>query len=284
MSNFNLDAFQAALATCRIGRPTRYHAQTGSTNDLAHAAARAGAAEGLVILADEQTAGRGRLDRRWWAPPGTSLLFSLLLRPDLPVTHAGQLTMCLGLAAAETGESVTGLHIGLKWPNDLIHAGRKLGGMLAEVELDGERIRYAVLGLGLNVNVDFTAPAGPADDMTMLAELRDQAVSLAMLLGHPVDRASLLAALLASFETHYDRLLSGQSPHAAWAARLDSLGRRVRVTLPVGAYVGIAAGVTPEGGLILAGDDGTERIIWAGDVTAVRPTRAHSRSGQDSQD
>ncbi len=271
MSNFNLDAFQAALATRRIGRPTHHYPQTGSTNDLAHAAASAGAAEGLVILADEQTAGRGRLDRRWWAPPGTSLLFSLLLRPDLSVTHAGQLTMCLGLAAAEASESVTGLRIGLKWPNDLIRAGRKLGGMLAEVELDDERIRYAVLGLGLNVNVDFAAPAESAAGAAMPDELRDQATSLAMLLGQPVDRASLLAALLASFETHYDRLLSGHSPHAAWAARLDTLGQRVRVALPDGACSGIAAGVTPEGGLILAGDDGTERIIWAGDVTAVRP-------------
>ncbi len=272
MSHFNMNAFQAALTTRRVGRLTHYYPQAGSTNDLAHAAARAGAAEGLVILADEQTAGRGRLDRRWWAPPGMALLFSLLLRPDLPVTHAGQLTMCLGLAAAEAGESVTGLRIGLKWPNDLVHAGRKLGGMLAEVELDGERIRYAVLGLGLNVNMDFAVPAESAAGAAMPAELRDQAVSLAMLLGHPVDRANLLAALFASFETHYDRLLAGQSPHTAWAARLDTLGQRVRVTLPDGACIGIATGVTPEGGLILAADDGAERTIWAGDVTAVRPT------------
>lgn len=272
MSSFDPDAFQAALTTRRIGRPTRHYAQTGSTNDLAHAAARGGAAEGLVILADEQTAGRGRLDRRWWAPPGTSLLFSLLLRPGVPVTHAGQLTMCLGLATAEASEDVTGLHIGLKWPNDLVYAGRKLGGMLAESEVDGERIRYAVLGLGLNVNLDFTAPADPADGTPMPGELRSQATSLAMLLGRPVDRTALLAALLAAFETQYDRLLAGQSPHIDWAARLDTLGQRVRVALRGDSFTGAAIGVTPEGGLILAADDGTERIIWAGDVTALRPT------------
>jgi BirA family transcriptional regulator, biotin operon repressor / biotin---[acetyl-CoA-carboxylase] ligase len=272
MSSFDPDAFQAALTTRRIGRPTLYYPQAGSTNDLAHTAARGGAAEGLVIVADEQTAGRGRLDRRWWAPPGTSLLFSFLLRPDLPVTHAGQLTMCLGLAATEASEQVTGLHIGLKWPNDLVHAGRKLGGMLAEVELDGERVRYAVLGLGLNVSVDFAAPGAPADGAVMPDELRSQATSLAMLLGRPVDRTTLLAALLAALETHYDRLLAGHSPHTAWAARLDTLGQRVRVALRDDSFTGTATGVTPEGGLILAADDGTERIIWAGDVTALRPT------------
>ncbi|OQA42291.1 MAG: Bifunctional ligase/repressor BirA [Chloroflexi bacterium ADurb.Bin325] len=269
MNSFDAESFCAALATRRIGRPTRFYERVGSTNDLAHAAARAGAAEGLVIVADEQTAGRGRLDRRWWAPPGAALLLSLLLRPDLPAERAGQLSMCLGLAAAEAIEQTTGLHIGLKWPNDLVYAGRKLGGLLAEAEFAGAQVQYAILGLGLNVNLDFDAPAVLA--AAGLDDLRGRAASLAMLLGRPVDRIGLLAALLAAFEARYDRLLAGESPHLAWAARLDTLGQRVRVALRGGAHIGVATGVTPGGGLILADDDGAEHVVWAGDVAALRP-------------
>jgi BirA family transcriptional regulator, biotin operon repressor / biotin---[acetyl-CoA-carboxylase] ligase len=215
-------------------------------------------------VADEQTAGRGRLGRSWWAGPEAGLLFSLLLRPTaFPVSRAGQLTMCLGLAAAEGIEATTGVGVALKWPNDVVYEGRKLGGMLAELELAGEQVAYAVLGLGLNANMDFAA--APAD-------LTDTAVSLALILGHEVDRAALLAALLARFEQHYDRLLAGEPPHAAWAARLDTLGRRVRVALPAASLTGVATGVTPEGALLLRTDDGTEHVVWSGDVTAVRPT------------
>ena len=164
MSQLSSTSIAAALTTRRLGRPALCFPQIGSTNDVAHERAAAGAAEGLLVLADEQTAGRGRLDRRWWAPPGSSLLMSLLLRPPLPPGQAGQLTMCLGLAAAEGVEAVTGLQPALKWPNDLLLGGRKLGGMLSELRLDGERLAYAVLGLGVNVNVTF--PSIAASNLT----------------------------------------------------------------------------------------------------------------------
>src|SRR5512137_1553746 len=115
MSDLSAETIAAALTTKRLGRPALYFARTGSTNDVAHERAAAGAASGLLVIADEQTAGRGRLDRRWWAPPGSSLLMSLLLRPRLPLDQVGQLTMCLGLAAVEGIEAVTGLHPALKW-------------------------------------------------------------------------------------------------------------------------------------------------------------------------
>ena len=161
MSDLSAESIAAALITQRLGRPVLYFPRTGSTNDVAHAEAATGALDGLLVIADEQTAGRGRLDRRWWAPPGSSLLMSLLLRPPLPPNQAGQLTMCLGLAAIEGIEAVTGLRPALKWPNDLLLNGRKLGGMLTELRLDGERLAYAVLGLGVNVNMDFEPQPGP---------------------------------------------------------------------------------------------------------------------------
>ena len=195
MSDLSAEAIAAALTTRRLGRPVLYFRRTGSTNDVAHERAAAGTAEGLLVIADEQTAGRGRLDRRWWAPPGSSLLMSLLLRPSLPPSQVGQLTMCLGLAAVEAIEAVTGLRPALKWPNDLLLNGRKLGGMLSELRLDGEQVAYAVLGLGINVNVNFDDGRWMMDDgrWSMVngrsSGLADTAMSLSMVLGHPVDRA-----------------------------------------------------------------------------------------------
>ncbi len=266
-------AITAALTTHRLGRPTLFYPSIGSTNDVCHEQAAAGAAEGLLVVADEQMAGRGRLDRRWWAPRGSSLLMSLLLRPPIPPTRAAQLTMCLGLGAAEGIEQVTGLRPALKWPNDLLLDGRKLGGMLTELRLAGERIEYAVLGIGINVHVEFAAPGVPP-------EIAETAISLAMALAnvsgtfgsawHVLDRATLLAAILARCEAWYDRLLAGESPHGAWAARLDTLGRLVTVTLPAGVLRGIATGVNAEGALLVRDDGGQVHTVWAGDVTAVR--------------
>ena len=278
MSDLSAEAIAAALTTRRLGRPVLYFPRTGSTNDVAHERAAAGAAEGLLVIADEQTAGRGRLDRRWWAPPGSSLLMSLLLRPALPPDQAGQLTMCLGLAAVEAIEAVTGLRPALKWPNDLLLEDRKLGGMLTELRLEGERLAYAVLGLGVNVNVTFDERRTGSDGrrrhssfvLRPSSDLADTAISLSMVLGHPVDRLALLAALLARCEAWYERALAGESPHAAWAARLDTVGRRVTVATTTGSVAGMAVGVTPEGALLVRDDDAAEHVIWSGDVTALR--------------
>ena len=288
MMGYSAETISAALTTHRLGRPTLYFPSIGSTNDVAHERAAAGAPDGLLVVADEQTAGRGRLDRRWWAPPGSGLLMSLLLRPPLPLNHAGQLTMCLGLAAVEAIEVVTGLRPALKWPNDLLLDGRKLGGMLTELRLDGERLAYAVLGLGINVNVTFdegphlhppalAAGAVMTEDKNNASfvvrpssDLASTAIGLSMVLGRPVDRTVLLATIVARCETWYEQVLTGRSPHAAWAARLDTVGRRVTVTTTTRLVVGTAVGVTPEGALLVRGDDHTEHVIWSGDVTALR--------------
>lgn len=273
VTTLSAEQITTALTTRRLGHPTYYYPTIGSTNDVAHQLARDGAGDGALVLADEQTAGRGRLDRGWWAPAGTCLLFSLLLRPALPLHRASQLTMCLGLGAAEGIRRATGAQIGLKWPNDLMMRGRKLGGMLVELRGEGERLDYAVLGLGLNVNLAFDAAgdARGARDPGQPDGLTETATSLALILGRRVDRLSLLTAILGETEAWYDRLLAGESPHAEWAARLDTIGQRVQVALPTGRLFGLATGVTPEGALLLRDDDGREHAVWAGDVTAVRP-------------
>lgn len=253
-------------ATRLLGHPVVYYPVVESTQHLAHTAARAGAAEGLVILADEQQAGKGRLGRRWLAPFGSSLLMSILFRPNLAAVQASRLTMCVGLGAAEAIEAQTGLTVQLKWPNDLFVARKKLAGLLTETFLDGDRLVYAIVGLGLNANVWFA----PAD------ELATTATSLAMALGHPVDRVPLLQAVLQRIETHYVALQNGESPASAWAARLVGLGEPVRVNLIHGVLTGTAEGVDPDGALLLRTSDGITHTIWAGDVSLVRPAAESS--------
>jgi BirA family transcriptional regulator, biotin operon repressor / biotin---[acetyl-CoA-carboxylase] ligase len=266
---------ERGLPTRRLGHPTLFFAQVGSTNDVAHEQAAAGAGDGLLVLAEEQTAGRGRQAHTWWAPPQTSLLMSLLLRPSspagspLPAGRAGQLTMCLGLGAVEGIERLTGLRPALKWPNDVLLAERKLGGMLTELRLAGEGLAYAVLGLGLNVNLLWAedGPITPAQ-----AELARTSTSLLMALGYPLPRLPLLAAILARTEVWYERVLAGQSPYEAWSARLDTLGRRVRVTWQGGSLEGIATGAAPDGALLVRDDQGQTHTVWSGDVTSLRST------------
>jgi BirA family biotin operon repressor/biotin-[acetyl-CoA-carboxylase] ligase len=242
-------------------------ARVGSTNDVAKALASEGAPEGTVVIADEQTAGRGRLSRRWIAPPRTSLLCSILFRPELPVSQANRLTMLCSMAAADAVEEVAGLSVRMKWPNDLIVASqipnlklqkwRKLAGVLTETGVVGDDLAYAIVGIGINVNVPPEALPG----------LAPQATSIKAETGRETDRAQLLISLLRRVGTRYQRLKSGENPRQEWSSRLATLGRRVQVTTCEGALCGTAEAVDEDGALLLRTDDGCVRRLVAGDVT-----------------
>lgn len=188
---------------------------------------------------------------------------SLVLRPALPLALAGQLTMCLGLGAVEGVSAQTGAAAVLKWPNDLVLAGRKLGGMLTELDTAGGQLNYAVLGLGLNVNVSF-------DPLEAPEPLVESATSLMAETGRKIDRLALIAAILGRTEVWYERALLGEPPHEAWAQRLDTLNHRVTVSMIGRRLEGVATGVTPEGALMVRDDGGTTHTVWSGDVTALR--------------
>jgi len=253
-------AIQAGLTTEFIGRNVVYRPAVTSTNDLARALAAQGAPAGTLVLAEEQTAGRGRLGRTWLAPRGTSLLFSLIFRPALLPAQAFRLAMLCSLAAARAIEAVTNLPIHLKWPNDLVLRGKKLGGVLSESSLTGERLDFVVVGLGLNVNLD----------VSTLPEIAATATSLSAALGRPVARLPLLQRILQEIETGYQEVIQGEALRAAWAARLVTLGRIVRVSGGT-ADEGLAEGVDADGALLLRRADGTLARITVGDVT-LRPT------------
>lgn len=258
----DLDAelVMAGLRTKIVGRKVRFYPSVGSTNVIARTMAAGEADEGLMILADEQTAGRGRLGRRWDAPAGSSILMSILFRPDLPASDAHLLTMVVSLAAIDGIGEVAGLQATLKWPNDVLIGSRKVGGVLTESSFIGERLDYAAVGLGLNVNFD------PAD----VAGIPPTATSLMVSLGRPVDRLALVRAILTATDRRYQALKAGHSPRAEWARNLTTIGRRVRVTWSRGVVEGVAEGVNRLGGLLVRRDDGSAAEIAVGDVTLLR--------------
>lgn len=251
-------ALQAALTTQVLGRPLRYLASVTSTQDVARAAAEMGEPEGLVVVAGQQTAGRGRAGRSWWSPPEGGLYMSLLLRPPLAAEQINWLTMSLALGAAEGVEQVCGLAVDIKWPNDLELHGRKLAGILAEGAFDRDRLSFAVVGLGLNANMTFDAQP----------DLRASATSLRAELGRPVDFPPLLAAILAATERHYLALQQGISPVPAWRARLVTLNKVVDARMEDGRQVaGRAVDVLPDGALCIQVAGGAVEIVRASDVT-----------------
>lgn len=256
-----MNGIQEHLETEHFGHPLVYMSTTGSTNDVAKEMAARGAPEGTVVVADEQTAGRGRLDRRWLAPAGTSLLCSILFRPPLPLSRANRLTMLCSLAAADAVEEVSGLLVDLKWPNDLIistkDGWRKLAGVLTETGVTGMELDFVVVGLGINVNV-------PRE---VLPDLAPGATGILAETGRAVDRAALLAALLAGVEARYAGIEDGVRLHAAWTARLATLGRQVIVTTGQEVLRGVAEEVDLDGALLLRTPDGDLRRLVAGDVT-----------------
>jgi BirA family biotin operon repressor/biotin-[acetyl-CoA-carboxylase] ligase len=236
-----------------VGRWRVLHfAELDSTNRYLLAAAADGARDGLVAVADHQTAGRGRLDRRWEAPPGSSLLVSVLLR--LPVGGDGfRLVMAASVALAEAVETTAGIAAGLKWPNDVVVGDRKLAGLLAERVDDA-----LVVGAGCNVNWDAFGP-----------ELVETATACNLESGRPVDRDALLEAYLAGLAA---RLGAPARVLDAYVARLGTVGRRVRIERGGGAVLeGVATDLDPSGALLVRDASGVLHTVTVGDVVHLRP-------------
>ena len=257
-----VSAIRRGLHIQRIGREIVYIRSVGSTNDWLKAAAAEGATEGLVVIAEEQSAGRGQAGRSWDAPLGCCLLVSVLFRPSFPPDHLPALMMLGACAAAGAAVDLTGLPVQLKWPNDLISEGGKLGGVLTESSVVDERVEWAILGIGLNVNLNRRA----------LASIPG-ATSLQFELGKRINRNALARALLQGIDDRYQMVTSGE--HVAvvseWRARLSTIGQWV--TLRVGSHVEgpfFALQVTDSGGLVLLRPDGTTFTVVAGEVS-VRP-------------
>jgi BirA family biotin operon repressor/biotin-[acetyl-CoA-carboxylase] ligase len=267
-----------ALAGTRFADVRRV-VTTGSTNTDVMALAREGEPEGVVLVADHQSAGRGRLGRTWLAPARSSLLLSVLLRP--PGSLVDVVTMAVALSMVDAVRSVAGVEARLKWPNDLVvtvdGADRKLAGVLAEADWpagsapsagyrppgDHERVPV-VVGIGVNVNWPEEVPE----------ELRAILVSIDSLTGHEVDREALLVAFLRALDGRYGRLRSAPSDRGwlldEWRAASATLGRRVRIDLGADDLEGTAAGIDDTGRLLVDTLQGERRAVAVGDVVHLR--------------
>jgi BirA family biotin operon repressor/biotin-[acetyl-CoA-carboxylase] ligase len=232
----------------------------------------AGVPEVAVAVADEQTAGRGRLGRTWTAPVGAALLASAGFRPvGLAARHAWRLAATASLAMLDAAEDVAGLRddtLGLKWPNDIVADGpdgllRKVAGVLGETSLEDDRVATAVVGIG--VNADWPLELFPADlapSMTSLRELSG---------GRPIDRDALLEAWLVRLEPRYEALRMGRFDAGGWSARQRTTGHMVELDVPEGRHTAQAVGVDPDtGALLVEADGGGRRSIETGDVTRCR--------------
>ncbi len=258
--SLSTEAIAQNLAARLIGQRVIYYPSVTSTNELAKVEARRGAVEGTVIVAEEQTAGKGRLKRAWLSPRG-SLALSVILYPSLE--HLPSLIMVASLAVARGIKAVTGLESGIKWPNDILLNGKKVCGILVESEVRGEAVDYAVIGIGINVNLR----------VSDFPEISPTATSLSQELGREVSLLGLVVRLVAEIERLYLDLLGEGSIYEAWRDSLVTLGREVYVVSGKARYSGIAESVARDGSLLVRRPDGSLSRIVAGDVTLHHQTK-----------
>lgn len=244
-----------------FGKHIHHFFKTDSTNRVALELGHAGDAQGTLVLAEEQTAGRGRASRNWYSERASGIYMSLLLRPKLAPADAPLITLLAGLSAREAILQQTGCAADLRWPNDLLLGGKKLGGILTEMYAEPGRVRFVVVGIGLNVN----QPRFPE-------KVASIATSLRMESGRVHSRLELLLRLLQQFESGYNRFLNkGASPLLAEFAAASSYaqGKRVRITDGNESFTGTTAGLEPSGLLRVKRDDGSVFVVVSGDVAEV---------------
>lgn len=254
--------FRKRLKGTLFGKHVYHFFKTGSTNRVAMDLGYSGAPEGTVVLAEEQTAGRGRSGRTWHSERGSGLYLTLLLRPRLSPAQAPLLTMLAGLSAHAAIKSHTAMVPELKWPNDLLLNGKKIGGILTEMHAEPTQVRFVIVGIGINVNQD----KFPSDISLLAASLRTES-------GRTHSRIELLVQLLTQFESDYNRFLREGAPFVVQrflSVSSFAHARRVRVDSGNESYSGTTAGLTPEGLLLVQKDRGPLVTVIAGDVTEVR--------------
>ena len=230
-----------------------------STNSRAMDLALSGALHGTVVVADEQTCGRGCRGRYWVSPPGRNVYVSLILRPKIPNAKAAGLSLAAGVALADAAESV-GVAAFLKWPNDLYLGGRKAAGILVETTSDGDALKCAVVGVGINVNLS-------EDEIS--DELRGKATSFAVHAGHSFSREEILAGFLNAFGSRYAEFVAGGFPaiHPDWSRRDMLLDRRVLIRRGDEEVWGVAGGVGNDGVLRFRPDGAlTDEMVYSGDI------------------
>ena len=261
MPRFDVESFRRLLRTRVMGQACYAFDVLASTNASMHVLGRAGNPEGTIILADQQTAGRGQADKVWISPPQCNLYVSILLRPLIAPTQAPLLSLLTAVALVDTLRQ-QGAECGIKWPNDVLIRRRKVAGILAEMELYQDNLAFVVVGIGVNVNMTQSAR------QKYLGPIAHTATSVQIALGHAIPREVLLAALMGNLERWYQRLIThgatGLQP--AWEARSVMHGRRITAQTTDATWQGIAEGIDQAGRLRLRRDDGVLLTLTSAEV------------------
>jgi BirA family biotin operon repressor/biotin-[acetyl-CoA-carboxylase] ligase len=259
---FSIDDIRAGVKGS-IGREILFYDTVDSTNTVAEMLAEKGKAEGTVIIADSQVKGRGRLGRPWISPPGMNIYMSIILRPEIESKDITLITIMTAIVCTIALRKVTGLNVTIKWPNDLIISEKKIGGILTEVKIAYKRIKYAVTGIGINVNMDSDA---------FIDEIKDIATSVKIETGAPCSRAEICRKILNEID-HWYELLKEMERNvliSEWQQLTSTLGREVKITTGKETFTGFAESINDEGMLIVKLPSGDLRLIRSGDLTILR--------------
>ncbi|WP_274651614.1 biotin--[acetyl-CoA-carboxylase] ligase [Paenibacillus humicola] len=260
-SKLSLEELTQRLGASPLAKRITLLDTVDSTQNVAQRLAEDGAPEGTLVLAEQQTSGRGRMGRHWVSPSGKGIWMSLVLRPDLPLQLAPQLTLLAAVALCRALKSVAPVDIGIKWPNDLLIGGKKISGILLESTADEERIKYVVAGIGISLNLE-------PDDYP--DELKEIATSLRIEAGRTIDRTETIAAFIGQFSALYDLYRKeGFAPiRTLWEALSVTLNKPVRLNLPSGAVEGTPIGLDERGALLVRRADGSEMPVFSAETIA----------------
>jgi len=253
------DKIKLGLKTAFVGRNLHYFDSVDSTQKIAQALAYENTDEGTVVIAEEQTAGRGRMDRKWYSPKYSGIWMSIILRPKLPIPKAPQLTLIAAVAVVQAIEEVTGILPEIKWPNDILANGKKLTGILTELQAESDRINSIIIGIGVNVN---TREEDFPEDLLSIAS------SLAIETGKTIVREKLIRAILEELEKLYLLYLEkGFYPiRLIWESYAVSIGKNITARTLTGEIRGKAIGITDDGVLLIEDSGGRIHHIYSADI------------------
>lgn len=256
---FGQNELESRMKTRWAGHPVTFYSQINSTNLQAKLDAENGAGQGALVVADMQTAGRGRRGRSWSSPAGTNVYFTLLLKPEYAVEKTSMVTLVMALAVSEGIRETCGVEAGIKWPNDIVISGKKVCGILTEMSVERDYIQHVVIGVGINVGLQEFAPEVAAAATSLQEECRRK-----------VPRAALVANIMEAFEREYALFrekLDMSLLLESYNQLLVNRDREVRVLDPKGEFTGVSRGIDRTGELLVELPDGTVTAVYAGEVS-----------------
>lgn len=258
----DIDGLKTGLKTNIIAKKIIYFDEITSTNDIAFALANNGAVDGTLVIADSQTTGKGRLNRKWFSPKGKSILASLILRPQMPISYSGNMILMVTLSIVHSIRHITNLEAMIKWPNDIVVNSKKVSGVLVESKIERNHVDFFVVGFGINVNIS-------KDEFPK--EIIDIATSINIELGFEVSRTQLLQEVLHQIESRYIRITDDLTNFfQEWKDFSITIGQRVKIEKPDAIIFGKALDIDKNGALIVQLDSGEIQSIMNDDLVQIR--------------